>query len=38
MGPHEIEKLLHDKGQHHLAKAATFRMGKDFFFYQLHFQ
>lgn len=36
MEPYETENLFHDKGHHHLGKAATFKMGKDF--YKLHFQ
>jgi hypothetical protein len=28
MGPQETEQLLHDKGHHHLDKAAAYRMGE----------
>jgi hypothetical protein len=28
MGPHETEKLLYDKKQHHLEKAEAYRKGK----------
>ena len=30
MGPHETEKLVHDKRHHHSDKVAAYRMGKDF--------
>ena len=30
MRPHEIEKLLHSKGHHHLDKVASYKIGKIF--------